>query len=388
MCFFWPCPKRCRARTNSTQGAKLKSQNEKLKAKVANPKWTLEVERKKAVKRTARGTVANTTTDPEAPLEEDRLELVKEKNLEPIDQKTSTPVGKHNKSKTTRSQAQSLVPAARMDEWPNIHPLPSHWAHSAAATKRSTVNDCDCDRCREVNAWHEAHVAESVPERDETVPEHSHTANHHSSPSENEGQSLHVSPAAPSIKSNPTVNISATAPSSLHPAFMAYPQIYVCPRSAAHLSFPVVDYSRDRWDPVPPWPHFYMAIAPDCASLGDLRTTLAPKGSGLRLGARSLEDGSNVEITRFGDITELRCRTIQLEVWGDEWLSPPMKTGKHAEKKSEKGKTSMPFCFPPGCGDKASGKKPGKDTASTSWVFPPVWVKEPEMRRSGRKEKK
>lgn len=119
----------------------------------------------------------------------------------------------------------------------------------------------------------------------------------------------HASEASDSTASAPQMY----AP-ELHLAFASYHQIYVCPRSTPHISFPIVDYNTKRWRPGTPWPEFYMAIAPKSASVDDLKTTLAPRGSGIFLSACSSTNGDWVKLSTFKNITDLRCSTFQLEV--------------------------------------------------------------------------
>ncbi|KAK9414551.1 hypothetical protein SUNI508_11124 [Seiridium unicorne] len=134
-------------------------------------------------------------------------------------------------------------------------------------------------------------------------------------------------------------------PLQLHPAFTSYPQIYVYPRSTTHVSFPVVDYSSSHWESETPWPHCYMAIAPRSATVLDLKATLTPKGSDTQLTARSLDDGNSIDLASFYDITDLRCKIIQLEVRDTHTKEKSPAEGsaegsaeKPAKKKTDKGK--------------------------------------------------
>lgn len=147
----------------------------------------------------------------------------------------------------------------------------------------------------------------------------------------------------PSTRSESVGSTTRGAP-ELDPAFMSYPQIYVTPRTAAHISFPVVDYSHNRWRADTPWPHFYMAVAPQAASIEDLKLTLAPKGSGTVLMARSYADGEQCPVEMFFDLTELRCETIQLEVQAEEGHDRTKPAEKRQEPRRGKEKQKpVPF---------------------------------------------
>ncbi|KAI0124809.1 hypothetical protein BJ170DRAFT_597664 [Xylariales sp. AK1849] len=252
---------------------------------------------------------------------------------------------------------------AVMEDSPQFQPLSPLWGNSTASSKRPVTNPCNCPRCRQHRGFARAQGNAAESDDDEAATEPAllpQTANFACAYDHAE---YHTPASGPSVQSSVSTPSNHHVPENLNSGFMVHPQVYVYPRSLPHLSFPIVDYSTNRSSGAPAWPHFYVAIVPNCATLNDLRTTLSPKGSGTFLSARSLDNGQNVEISIFADVTELRCNTIQLEVRDNETKT------RHAEKKPEKGK--------------------GKDkTMPVSFGFPPCWVgAAPYARQKGERKK-
>lgn len=145
-----------------------------------------------------------------------------------------------------------------------------------------------------------------------------------------------ASPPQPAYHHHHYHHHHSTPPSSTPPSYTpasglppssSFPEVYVCPRSVPHISFPVVDLSTRNHAPgAAALPRFSVAIVPKCATAEDLVTTLSPHGSGTRLKARLMRDSSAVDvlddwgrpvqsqILSVDDIAELRCSIIQLEV--------------------------------------------------------------------------
>ncbi|KAI1869313.1 uncharacterized protein JN550_005943 [Neoarthrinium moseri] len=226
-----------------------------------------------------------------------------------------------------------------MDQGFNFQTFSPSWKLQTPPAERHISNECDCPKCRQPRTTYMFH--DDSTDDDRLAPEPmrtEHSAAHPQSrpvpsPSNSRGLS-----SGSSTMALPARSTSPTPASGLHPSPMTYPQIYVSPRSLPHLSFPVVDYSTKSWDSGTQWPHFYMALAPKCATLGDLRTALTPKGSGTRLTARSHADASPVEISTFHDLNELRCSIIQLEILDDINTTKPLDKSGKSDRRAEEGK--------------------------------------------------
>ncbi|ETS73306.1 hypothetical protein PFICI_14911 [Pestalotiopsis fici W106-1] len=200
-----------------------------------------------------------------------------------------------------------------------------------AIPQRRTTGDCQCHYCRN------SRISSETSEEEESNRSTS------SGTMAGDGRFPHYNPIARSPQQFLSPDISFGFDSTgaafqehheLDTAFTAhYPQLFVWPRTAAHISFPVVDYSENRWPANTPWPHFYMAIAPESARIEDLKTALTPKGSGTILTARSRMDGEQMSVDLFLDITKLRCNAMQLEI---TTVEEGHERTKFTHKKSEK----------------------------------------------------
>lgn len=215
------------------------------------------------------------------------------------------------------------------------------------APNRQNTKSCDCPGCHHPKTGEDPLdvEGETTPELQTWSPDLNYSLPNHQA---------RIGPAflvnSDLMGSRPRLDLSG-----LDPKLMSYAPVYVCPRSAAHISFPIIDYSTSLLKPGTSWPHFYMAIAPKYATLMDLRTTLTPKGSGTLLTARSLADGSTTDISSFSDIFDLRCKIIQLEI-----VDIPER--EKSENNSEKGKTKEKvkpdvFGFPGFSAARTSGSK-------------------------------
>ncbi|KAI1506424.1 hypothetical protein F5X99DRAFT_364167 [Biscogniauxia marginata] len=103
------------------------------------------------------------------------------------------------------------------------------------------------------------------------------------------------------------------------PQLMATQEVYVYPRSTPHISFPIVDYTKEtRARHSSPWPVCYMAVAPNCATCRDVEEALAPRASGLVAIARTSTSGGGKPIQSFPDIMGLRNGSFQLEIWDED----------------------------------------------------------------------
>ncbi|CAJ2512012.1 Uu.00g076370.m01.CDS01 [Anthostomella pinea] len=130
-------------------------------------------------------------------------------------------------------------------------------------------------------------------------------------------------------KKAPSKSAAETSTSSYHHhQSMAMKEIYVYPWSLSHISFPVVDHSTRRRDPLAPQrPTCSMAVAPECATVQDIKATLAPHGSDLVVYARLSAAGETAPIDNFANITDLREGSLQLEVWDCDAVDESAKAG-------------------------------------------------------------
>ncbi|ORY56853.1 uncharacterized protein BCR38DRAFT_490301 [Pseudomassariella vexata] len=313
MCFLWPCPK-------CYKKAKRKSKRN------AKPKQKPAAEQ--AIEQHAAGSLDRLWKQQKPVAFDPRISFI------PILERTPKPEA---------LEFPQFI-RSRMDDsprnfsgWPNAfarHPRPS-------GPQRHNLEECPCAACAHFRGWKQLN----------TSPEHraDEDGNDRFPPSPRPPSS-NITGTRPNIsppRRAPNAFMKDTTPAQVQPSFMspaagtAYPQVYVCPRSSPHLSFPVLDYSRTHGDPSStPWPHLYVAIVPEnAATLVDLVATLAPKGSGVELSARAMGSGELVEITRFGDgLAELRDRIIQLEVWDEEAMREEKTREAKEKEKAERKK--------------------------------------------------
>jgi hypothetical protein len=213
--------------------------------------------------------------------------------------------------------------------------------------QRRTTGDCPCPKCRDLRISPDL----SEDEEHDSTGQSSGTVDHGVPRWEPMARSYFQQPHRYFLSPESSFSSDSTGPTGqnhreLDPAFTSnYPQLYVWPRAAVHISFPVVDYSDNHWPADTPWPHFYMALAPESAVVEDLKTALAPKGSGTILTARSRVDGEEMSVDSFFDITKLRCSIMQLEIVVREGEGRPKATEKRSEyrRDMERPKPIIPF---------------------------------------------
>lgn len=101
----------------------------------------------------------------------------------------------------------------------------------------------------------------------------------------------------------------------------------------SQVSFPVVDFNpKGRNAANSAWPPYYMALAPSCATPGDIEAKLAPPGSGLVVLAR-LPDLKTAPLHSFRDASDIRCHSLQLEICEEASLAghaPAQQAGERA----------------------------------------------------------
>ncbi|KAI2610806.1 uncharacterized protein GGS25DRAFT_519103 [Hypoxylon fragiforme] len=147
-------------------------------------------------------------------------------------------------------------------------------------------------------------------------------------PKQSKSKSPDTSPSAAPAAAAPTTTTTTTSPTQVpapQPRYaeMLYPEIYIYPLSAPHITFPVVNYSvltshRPHQPPPRPArrPTCYLAICPPCTRPADIAAALTPPGSGCVVVARLSKTKTTAPLSAFGGVEELRREAIQLEVWG------------------------------------------------------------------------
>ncbi|KAI5928196.1 hypothetical protein F4810DRAFT_647432 [Camillea tinctor] len=112
---------------------------------------------------------------------------------------------------------------------------------------------------------------------------------------------------------------SGTTATVYTPESVTAEQIYVYPWSVPHISFPIVDHTKERRaHHSSSWPACYMALAPNCATCHDIEAVLAPAASNLVVIARTTPRSEGRRLSSFKDLMELREECFQLEIWDEE----------------------------------------------------------------------